>query len=58
MPNTIPIPILMTNGSTMLMGVMTVGIPAKSVIKIGINIPTPRPTTQPIVESTTVSMRN
>ena len=57
-PNRMPIPILITRGSIMLIGVKTVGIPVNRVINKGMKIPRPRPRIPPIVESTTVSIKN
>ena len=57
-PKIIPTKELINRGSNILHRVMKVGIPEKYVISKGMKIPNPRPTIPPIVDNTTVSIRN
>ena len=57
-PKMIPIETLTNSGSNTPIHVTSVAIPEKYVIRIGIIRPTARPISPPVVDKTTVSIRN
>jgi hypothetical protein len=57
-PKIMPIVILINSGSNTPDSVIIVIIPEKIVIRKGIRTPTPNPMMPPVVDKTTVSIRN